>query len=187
MQSILGYIGMLMLPSGIWLFAGGIARLRTVLYFLSLSKTTTGKIVDLVHDYDFLGQQAYLPVVEFQLKEKEQKIRFQSNVGDRRESSVKIGETVGVRYLPEKPEIARINTTEYFYGDATQMIAGGIFCALVALFFLGKLAPGYAFIGFAILSVGFIVLSFIIKLVIVQRLQPNDNQLESPVHTVNKT
>jgi hypothetical protein len=33
--------------------------------------------------------------------------------------------------------------------------------------------------GFAILSVGFIVLSFIAKLVIVQRLQPNDNQLES--------
>jgi len=41
-------------------------------------------------------------------------------------------------------------------------------------------ASGYAFIGFAILSVGFIVLSFIAKLVIVQRLHPNDNQLKSP-------
>jgi pilus assembly protein TadC len=186
MQSILSYIGMLMLPSGIWFLAGGIARLRTVLYFLSLSKTTTGKIVDLVHDYDFLGQQAYLPVVEFQLKEKEQKIRFQSNVGDRREPSVKIGETIGVRYLPEKPEIARINTTEYFYSDATQMIVGGIICTLVALFLLGKLAPGYAFIGFAILSVGFFVFSFIAKLAIVKRLQPNDNQVESPNYRANK-
>jgi hypothetical protein len=89
MQTILGYIGMLMLPSGLLLFTGGIARLRTVLYFLSLSKTTTGKIVDVAYDYDFLGKQAYLPVVEFLLKEKGQKIRFQSNVGDRRESSVK--------------------------------------------------------------------------------------------------
>jgi hypothetical protein len=71
--------------------------------------------------------------------EKKQKIRFQAFVGSRCESSFKIGETVGVRYLPEKPEIARINTSEHLYGDALEMIGGGFIFTLVALFLLGKL------------------------------------------------
>jgi hypothetical protein len=107
--------------------------------FVSVSKTTTGKIVDVAYDSDYLGKQAYLLVAEFQLKDNKRKIRFQSNVGDRWKPSVKIGETIGVRYVPEKPEIARINTTEHLYGDAFQMIGGGIIFTLAALFFFGKL------------------------------------------------
>jgi hypothetical protein len=137
MQSGLSYIGILILPGSVLLFARGIARLRTVLAFLNLSKQTTGVIVEAACCAE--DQNVYLPTVEFQLTEKSPKIRFQGAVGRRLKSEIKIGKTVGVRYLPEKPEIARINTFGQLYGDALGMIAAGVIFALVALFLLGKL------------------------------------------------
>ena len=137
MASILSYIGILILPGSVLVFARGVARLHTVLAFMRLSKTTTGVIVDATCDAE--EQNVYLPTVEFQLKAKSRKIRFRGAVGRRLKSEIEIGKTVGVRYLPEKPEIARINTFGQLYGDALGMIGGGVVFALAALFLLGRL------------------------------------------------
>jgi hypothetical protein len=136
MRAISSYIGMLILPGCLLLFSGGVAGFRRLVAFLRLSEMTTGVIVDIVCGYDAKNKRVYLPIFEFRLI---RKIRFQAVVGSRCELSFKICETIGVRYLPEKPKIALINTFVQLYGDALGMIGAGVLFTLAPLFLLGEL------------------------------------------------
>jgi hypothetical protein len=126
---------MLILPGSILIGVRGIIELRKTLAFVNHSRKTAGFIVDIQRDNSPQGK-IYLPVVEFGLKKK---VRFVADLASRHNSNYRIGETIGVRYLPEKPEIARIDSFGQIWGNALLTFATGAIFMFAALFLLGKL------------------------------------------------
>jgi hypothetical protein len=137
MQSVLSHIGMLILPGALLIIVKGVIECRKTLAFVYLSLPTSGKIVEIKEEYE-IRTKFYVPVIEFRLNKKG-KFKFEAALKTRHKPNYKIGETVGVRYLLEKPEIARIDTFGQLYGSALSMIAAGGVFTLAALFLLGKL------------------------------------------------
>jgi hypothetical protein len=137
MPSILSFIGMLILPGALWIFVSGVIKCRIMLTFVRLSLLTTGKVVEFKEESD-VHRTYYRPVVEFCLNEKF-KFRFQAAEANRWKPAYKIGETVGVRYLPDDPNVAQINSFRQVWGSVTDALVVGIIFTLAALLLLGKL------------------------------------------------
>ncbi len=135
MQSFLSYIGMLILPGSVLVFIHGIVECRKTLAFVYLSFTTTGKIVEIKEEYEG-AKRLYRPVAEFCLNKKH-KFKFEA-AATRYEPDCKLGETVGIRYLPDNPKIARINTFNQVWGNGMSAVFTGAVFTAAALFLLGK-------------------------------------------------
>ncbi|HLM62633.1 MAG TPA: DUF3592 domain-containing protein [Pyrinomonadaceae bacterium] len=135
MQSVLSYIGMLMMPGGLLIFTHGIIEFMKTLAFVRFSHRTIGKIIEIKEEYE-VNTRLYRPVVEFRLKNK---IRFEGSLATRHKPNYKIGETIEVLYLPETPEIARIGSFGQLWGNGILALVAGVVFTLAALFLLGKL------------------------------------------------
>jgi hypothetical protein len=134
MQSVLSYIGMLILPGCLLIFIQGIIEFMKTLAIVRHSHLTTGTIVEIKEEYE-VNTKFYRPVVEFRLKNK---FRFEGSLATRHKPNYKIGETVKVLYLPDKPEVARIGSFGQLWGNGILALAAGVVFALVSLFLLGK-------------------------------------------------
>jgi hypothetical protein len=126
---------MLILPGCLLIFTRGIIEFMKTLSIVRHSHLTTGTIVEIKEEYE-VNTRFYRPVVEFRLKNK---FRFEGSLATRHKPNYKIGETVKVLYLPEKPEIARIGSFGQLWGDGFIALAGGVVFILAALLLLGKL------------------------------------------------
>ncbi len=136
---MLGWLGITMATGGLYVFTMGLTMLYKSYVFYCYSMITTGKIVET--EYMDLGHRrsGYAAVIEFELKDKkrkiQRKIRFTANEL-KGEESHEIGAEVAVRFIPQKPEIAKINSfTEIWTESISGIIVGGAF-TLVGLFFL---------------------------------------------------
>lgn len=134
MRSILSYIGMLILPGALLIFTRGIIECRKTLEFVYLSLPANGTIIEMKKEYE--GARIYYrPVVEFRLNKKHT-FKFEAAAKTRTESFYKIGEKVGVRYLPQYPHFARIDSFRQMWGDGTDALGTGTVFTIAALFLI---------------------------------------------------
>jgi hypothetical protein len=136
---MIGWLGMTMATGGLYVFTMGLTLLYRNWAFYRYSLTINGKIVGT--EYMDIGnrRQGYAAIIEFELKGKSKKalrkIKFQGTELKSKDSYV-IGSEISVRYIPEYPEAARINSFgEIFSEPMSGIIVGGAFCT-VGMFFL---------------------------------------------------
>ncbi len=139
-----GTIGFYLAAGGLTVLTIGWTMLIKARAFYMYSEITTGKIVGTEFIDINRRNCGYAPIIEFTLDNKNKKkrkddftrIRFTGSNLARKESSFEIGAAVPVRYIPQKPEFARINSfNEIWLEPLAGMLAGLIFTS-VGLFFL---------------------------------------------------
>jgi len=92
---------------GLTLLTKGLADFIRVVAFYKFSRKTIAVVVGMV-EKDWDSSDVYYPVLEFRLP-KNKKIRFQGAVGSS-PPAYKVGDKVAIRYVPQKPELAKINS-----------------------------------------------------------------------------
>jgi hypothetical protein len=97
-----------------------------------------GRVAQLIPLTDHKGKAMFYPIVEFRTAEG-QTIRFQGSTGSN-PPTYRVGEKVQVRYDPQSPESAVIDSWDLWLPSTILIGAGGFFVLLGFLFVLDALA-----------------------------------------------
>lgn len=122
---------------GLYVLTTGLTLLYKSFVFYRYSITTTGKIVGTEYVDSGNRLRGYAAIVEFKVgdkkKKSDRKIRF---TGTELKKEHKIGAEVFIRFIPQAPEIAKVNSlNEICVEPFSAIIVGGVFL-IVGLFFL---------------------------------------------------